>query len=447
MGLFEIFMFDGVLKKRADCLGEFNLNNSPGANRTHHRTVDTSETDENTDEFIGNEPIVNNPQDITNESFLSSILSNIGSRINEVFTSFTPLLSFVKNISSNNNSSQENNEQLIDNFSNLLRATNENVAHKNLLSNESRNALNNLTSVVSHLNENDNVNLRSIIGAWRRSPQAQHLLQMAEHLESNRCTSLNTNEVRELREAFIRGLRTLAEAIRDAEERGEHHALEHLHNAANPLVDGVERADEASRRDNPHLTCEDKRFMGERLQESCHQIDEGVRNGVFNGLDHFVVHRLTSWTNYVYDMIKNFFEEIEEERKEEEKAEKEKQCEIRCEEQKEINILHALHKTAENKKFIFLSLMKKAMMEASITLKAARAALNNPVINYAKHYREIERARREEHRSLCDENDYKRYASNENYYQNLEEDICYQLPPSSVCEDEFSSFPNIDTHC
>ena len=79
--------------------------------------------------------------------------------------------------------------------------------------------------------------------------------------------------------------------------------------------------------------------------------------------------------------------------------------------------------------------------------RIARNELNNTVVNYAKHDREIERARKEDSHCLGDENDYRRYASNESYYKSVENDLCDQLPPSSVCEPETTSFLDIDTHC
>ena len=388
------------------------------------------------DEFISSDS-VQSGSEISNG--ISGIFNNFCERLSGIFNVFSPLLSFIKNLSDSQN--------VINNFNNLLQSAEQNVNGQGLLSRESKQALDELTSTVSQLQQNNNnVNLGNIIAQWRATGNAQHLLQMAEHIEGGRCVSLNESELKELREAFISGLRSLARAIRDAEEKGESHALEHLHDAANPLVSGVERAHQASQREETRLTYEDRRFMEERLQESCDCVDEGMRNGVFNGLDRSVLNELNSWTNYVYDFLIDFFERIEKEREEEEKAEKEEQCKKRCEEKEEIRFLHALHKEAENKKLRFLSLMKQAIREANFALGIARAESNNVVVNHARHNMEIDRARREYGNSLCAEDMYKKQAGLESYFEGSEQDIVEALPPSSVCNESPIGFI-FDVHC
>lgn len=392
------------------------------------------------DELVGHE---NN--EAGNESTTSSItnlISSLTNRITDIFNIFSPLLSFIKNLTGGNK------EEAIQNFSNLLRNTEENINRQNLLSEQSRQAIRELSSVVSNLhNHHENINLGQIIARWRETRDAQHLLQAAEHLERGRCVSLNESELKELRESFIRGLRTLSRAIRDAESRGEHHAAEHLRSAADPLMTGVERAHEASQREDSRLTTDDKQFMGERLQESCECVDEGIRNGVFNGLDQSVVHELNDWTNYVYDFLKDFFEWIDRQREEEEKAEKKRQCKERCEKQEEIKILHALHKRAEDKKLIFLARMKRAMMEAYIALRGAQAALNRISPNRAKYHGEIETAKKEHNNSLYAENMYKKEAKREGSFEREEQIVTSDLPPASVCEHEFPLGFIFDVHC
>ena len=395
----------------------------------------------NGDEYISHE----DDNEASNE-LTQNITENLGEQLTLSIISalggiFSPLLSFIKNLSDSQN--------IINNFSSLLQSAEQNVNGQGLLSRESKQALDELSNVVSTLQNNHSgtVDLGAIIARWRESGDAQHLLHMAEHLERGECISLNENELRELREVFIRGLRILARAIRDAENRGESYALEHLHDAADPLVCGVERAHQACHRENTRLTYEDRRFMGERLQECCDHVNEGIQNGVFSGLEHAVVDELNDWISYMYDFLRDFFEEIEEEREEEEKVEKEKQCKKRCEEKEEIRFLHALHKRAENEKLRFLSFMKKARMEANIAFAIARAELNNPVGNRARYNREIERANREYNRSLSAENSYGKYASSESLYEGMEEGIYSQLPPPSVCEPEFPSYSfNLDYH-
>lgn len=402
------------------------------------------------DEFINpaNPEPAQNRAEISN-SFIR-IFNNFRERFYGIFDMFSPLLSFTKNLIGENDTTQpQNNEQLIKNFSGLLQSTRDRVTSQHLISRESQRALNELTSAVSHLQQNNNnIDLGSIIVQWRTTRNAQHLLQMAAHLEGGRCVSLNETQLRELRGAFIRGLRSLASAIKDAEERGEVHASEHLHNAANPLVSGVERAHEASQREDTGLTYDDRRFMGERLQESSEQVKEGVRNGVFNGLDDSIVHELDNWTNYIYDFITDFFEELEKEKEEdEEKAEKEKQCEQRHEEQKEIRFLHALHKSAEIKKLFFQSIMKKAILEANIAWRIVRNELNNIIVNHSRCKRETERAKREDNYSLGAEYLYKKEAGRESYFESSEQNLTENLPSALVCEHESSSGFIFDVHC
>lgn len=395
---------------------------------------------------------VNNQNCNTVVSNVVCLFNDLGNRILRIFDAFSPLLSFTKNLSATENSSSaESNKQLIENFSSLLQTTNQNIQSSRLISNESQNALNELTSIVSNLQQsNNNIDLGKIISNWRTTRDAQQLLHMAEYLENGRCASLNETQLRELRGAFIRGFRTLARAIQDAEERGEHSACEHLCSAAEPLVSGLERAHEASQRAASRLTHEDRRFMGEQLQESGDLVHEGITNGVFDRLDHSVVNELRDWANYVYDFVKDFFEWIEKEREKDEKAEKEEQCERRHKEQEQINILHALHKRAENAKFRFRSLMKKAIIEALAALQEARIALYKTVANHMRHNNmEIERAKKEYGKSLCAEYLYKKEADKENYFEYTEREIINNLPPSSVCEHEssLSGLLNLDSHC
>ena len=391
-----------------------------------------------------------NGQEIPEGSIVSDLISGIGSGLTGIFETFSPLASFVKGVYETGSALVfGTNGQLIGNLSNILQATEQNVDRGNLISHESREALGELATVVSQLQQNNNnVDLGRVITNWRNTRDAQYLLHMADHIEGGNCTSLNEAQLGELREAFIRGLRTLARAIRDAEERGESNALQHLHRAADPLVSGVERAYEAGRRsENGRLTCEDRRFMGERLQESCDCVDEGIRSGVFGGLDHSVLHELNNLTIYILDLLKDFFEEIEKEREEEEKAEKKRQCEERHYEEEQVRIFHELHKRAENKKNMFLSLMKKAMMEAFIASGIVKAELNNNVFNRARYIRAVEMARREYHRSFCSEDMYKRQASLEASFESSEQDLIESMPPASVCENESSLGFIFDTHC
>ncbi len=434
-----------MLNKIGQHLVEYSTNNDITSVSTEEEDCECNDS-YHEDEFVNSNhaDINSSPQ---NNSEISNLIvgffSNFSERISQIFSAFTPLLSFLKDLSGT-----QSNEQLIQNFSNLLQSTNENVNGRNLMSRESREALNGLNTVVSHLQQsNSNINLSQIISQWRSTGDAQNLLHMAEQLERGGCTSLNESEARELRESFIRGLRTLARAIRNAEELGESYALEHLQNAANPLVDGVERAHEVSQQGDGRLTHEDRRFMGERLQECCEHVDEGRRNGIFNGLDNSVVDELNRWTDFVYDFLKDFFERLEEEREEDEKAQKEKQCQERCEEQEQIRVLHSLHKRAEKEKFKFRSLMNEAMREAFIALRAARAELNNVFINRAKHNREIEIARKEQNNFLYAENLYKRQSGLESYYKSFEQQLTYDLPPASVCEHESPFGFNLDICC
>ena len=412
----------------------------------HRNTAGEGQNPEGTDlsgaedEFVS--PESNEVSDESTTSSITNLISSLANRMTDIFNIFSPLLSFIKNLTGGSK------EEVIQNFSNLLRNTEENISRQNLLSEQSRQAIHELSSVVSNLhNHHENINLGQIIAQWRDTRDAQHLLQAAEHLERGRCVSLNESELRELRESFIRGLRTLSRAIRDAENRGEHHAAEHLRSAADPLMAGVERAHETSQREDSRLTTDEKQFMGERLQESCECINEGTRNGVFNRLDQSIVHELNDWTNYVYDFLKDFFEWIDKQREEDEKAKKEEQCKKRCEEQERIRILHALHKRAENKKLMFLSHMKKAMMEAYIALKHAQAELNKIIVNRAKYHRENEIARKECNNSLYAENMYKKEANRENSFEYEEQRIISELPPASVCEHEFPLGFIFDVHC
>ncbi len=396
------------------------------------------------DEFISSDS-VQSGSEISNS--VTELFNNFCERLSKIFDLFSPLLSFTKNLTGENGTSQpQDSRQLIENFNNLLQSTKGGVTGQHLISRESQEALDELASTVSQLQQNNNnVNLGNIIAQWRETKNAQHLFDMANHIQSGRCVSLN--EQQELKEAFVKGLQTLAKAISDAEEKGELHALKHLHNAANPLVSGIERVHEASQKEETRLTYEDRRFMGERLQESCHYVDEGIRGGVFNGLDHSVLNELNSWTNYVYNFLTEFFERIEKEREEEEKAEKEEQCKKRHEEKEEIRFLHALHKEAENKKLRFLSLMKKAIMEAKSAFGIARAELNNIVVNRARHNMAIDRAEREHHNSLNAEDMYKKQAGLEAYFEGSEQDMIEALPPPSVCEHESPFGFIFDVHC
>lgn len=294
-----------------------------------------------------------------------STICNIGSSLCELGSVFSPVVSFVKNLFSGTQS----NEQIVEGFNSLLHEAGQ--RSEGLLSSESRTALAELTSVVEELQEdNSNVNLGDIIARWRETRDAQHLLQIAERLESGGCESLNAEEVRELRNSFISGLRTLTRAIRDAESRDATQALEHLHSAADSLVSGVERAHEACQRENPRLTWDDRTFMRERLQESCDYIHHGMEDGSFDLLEHSICDELSSWADCILDYIVRTEEEEEREREEEERRD---ECEERCRQESLREYLHVLHKRAEQKKLFYRSLMRRAEQDLAIERARARS--------------------------------------------------------------------------
>ncbi len=334
------------------------------------RSVDSS-NDGSSDEFIGSASqtavAVSEEAPQTSLNGIISTICNLGNSLCEIGGIFSPVVSFVKNLFSGTQS--QSNEQIIEGFSSLLHATSEQAG--GLLSNESRSALSELTSTVENLQQsNGNVNLGSIIARWRETRDAQHLLQIAEQLENGACGSLSAEEVRELRSSFVNGLRTLTRAIRDAENRNEPEALEYLHRAADSLVCGVERADEACQRENPRLTCDDRAFMRGRLQECCDHIQEGRQSGAFHGLDHSICNELYAWADYTLNYLQQT-EEEERARKEEE--ERREQCEERCEQESLREYLHVLHKRAEAKKLYYRSLMRRAQLDLEIERARVRS--------------------------------------------------------------------------
>lgn len=388
------------------------------------------------DEYIST---ASNNSESSNQSLFSttvSLFSDIGCKISRAFDILSPILDFTKNFSqSNNNVQQEDKERLVKDFSELLNGAKENLG--GLISNESKNALDKLAEVVSEAqNGNTNVDLGSIIARWRETRDAQLLIRMAEHLENGNCSSLNESQARELRQALVRSLRTLSRAIENAEERGEQQALSHLHSAANPIVDSVERAHEASQRDNTSLTLEDRGFIGERLSQSHHIIDEGLRTGVFNNLDCSIIQDLIEWNDLILKFLHDFIEEVEKARKREEEI---AQCEKRHEMERKAEDLHIRHIRAENEKIFYRTLKRKAEQEILILKMLARARGRN--INMTTEHIRYHSAESME----------QSMANRETALINEEYEVDASMPSAEACSSEyingFTPSSDFDVHC
>ncbi len=407
-------------------------------------------TDSEEDKFISSTN--NNPDSICTQNKSAGscvnhaveLFDNFCERLSGIAGAFSPLLLFAKNLAANNDSSQpQDNGQLIGNFGSLLQSTGVNVAGKHLVSRESQEALDEPASVSQLPQNNNNVNLTIIIVQWRDTRDAQCLLHMAHCIECGECVSLNESELMELRESFIRGLRALAAAIRDAEERGEYHALLYLHDTAEPLVCGVERAHEASQRECTKLTIEDRRFIAEQLQESCNYLERGICNGVFYGLCYSVFNELCNWTSCVYDFLKEFWQQLEKEEKERQEEARREECEERHRLEAKRQYLHAMYKREESKKLMYRALMKRAEMEMLFAMTDIRRS----IVNKKNPSFDLCNLMIAQHRfNLAGV--MSRIASNsENALIQEENRVEDSMPPESVCDFSTSPVFDFNVHC
>ena len=162
------------------------------------------------------------------------------------------------------------------------------------------------------------VNLKELIEDWKKSKDNAQLLRIAKKIEAGECIKLNETE---LKQVFLKGLKSLYESIEEAKKKNNPKAVEKLEKAAKPIVDSVEITDKSK---GERLTNSEKKKIAGKLEESKSEVKELLEDKELSKCLSDTVSELASWFDYITDFLSDFWETI---RKEDEKREKERQCE------------------------------------------------------------------------------------------------------------------------
>lgn len=367
----------------------------------------------------------------------SDVCNVISTAARKIIEAFSPFLNLITMFNNSSNQNEDAKKITLKEVVGLLNSTQEQITKdKELvktLSPNTKEALDRLYKKVSEFGKREdlqNSDISSLIQRWRQSQNSQELLAIASLLREGHCARFQNEN---LRQRFIRALESFGRALEEVENQNptetRARTTQALCQAANPVVDAVERHEE---RGGDLNSC-DRVFIRERLEESRDRTNDIVNDPEMSHALGTRVDDLMELSYELDDIIQEMKEREEEEEKEEEvRKEQEKLCEERDSQKKEIDKLHRRHKAAKRKRDYFYSLMEEAKSK----------------IHTFFHMKELKRRKflRKEEKYATDEykkngadfdyfkTRYEQESSRESYEHSLEHEIQAELSPSSACE-------------
>lgn len=364
---------------------------------------------------------------------------------------FSPLVSFTNKFLQGN---IDKNDISVDEFKKMVgdvvSKINSNEEIQSQLSGESKDALNNLTQVLSQVS-NENVTnqvLASLIRRWRQNRGTRALFKMARLIENGGC--LHGSE-EELRERFVRALTTLAQAIEEARQNPNHpnspQAEVHLTKAADHTVNGVERQEQASNTNGGALTQEDRNYIGSELKQAEDEISTVTNNPSLSSVFNYdTLALLQSLYEFLSSFLKSWYKaREEEERREEEIKEQERLCQQRNQRKSDYLKYKAKYYTNKTKSYFHGLRRSEAENKLNIFLRLKRFLQARRGITGLHHYLKSEINK---YRSIYLEalSSFKESIGLSYYYRNIKHDVKEEMPPSTACEENLRNL-ELDLAC
>lgn len=378
-------------------------------------------------------------------------IKKISDTVKSMFNIFSPFIDLINGSTSTTDGpqSQEDKKVIVEDvtiaLNRAVRDVRENEELNKSMLPETKEALSQFYLKIEKLSQRQdlrNLDISQLIAEWRRDPNSAALLQMAQSIRQGQCAPFRN---RRLQEAFIRSLESLGNALEGLENQpqspGSQQAIQQIQNAANPIVDNVEIHEQAD--GDANYTQQQRIRIQENFMESHNQVQGLINDPECSSCISDISEMLEEYSNFIFNSIKELFEE----RKEEEERDEKARCKVLCEERK------------NDEKLIRENCKKYRLKKSSVNVLSKK--LEEMRLNVSFHNMLVSRVSKKRGVSLTDiESDarksrleynnmeyrYRNEKGLEYYYKDQLTEILDEMSPSSECREPMVN-TEIKFHC
>lgn len=378
-------------------------------------------------------------------------IKKISDTVKSMINIFSPFIDLINGLTSttDESQSQEDKKVIVGDvtiaLNRAVRNVRENEELNKSMSPETKEALSEFYLKIEKLSQRQDLkdmDISQLLTEWGRDPNSAVLLQMAQSIRQGQCAPFRN---RRLQEAFIRSLESLGNALEGLENQpqspGSQQAIQQIQNAANPIVDNVEIHEQAD--GDANYTQQQRIRIQENFMESHNQVQGLINDPECSSCISDISEMLEEYSNFIFNSIKELFEEKKEEEERDERARCKKLCEERKIDEKLIRENCEKHRI---KKYSVNGLSKKleemrlnvSFYNMLVSRTSGRKGVNR--INIESEARKS----RLEYNNM--EYRYRNEKKLEYYYEDQMTEILNEMSPLSECREPMVN-TEIEFHC
>ncbi|GEM_PF-4698747 len=366
-------------------------------------------------------------------------VKKISDTVSSMFNAFSPFINLINGATptSDGPQSQEDKKVIVKDVTIALeravRDVRENEELNKSMSPEAKKAISEFYLKIEKLSQRQdlkNMDISQLIAEWRRDPNSAVLLQMAQSIRQGQCAPFRN---RRLQEAFIRSLESLGNALEGLENQPQNaqtqQAIQQFNQTVvSPVIENMHIHQQAG--GDANYTQQQRIRIQGNFMESHNQVQGLINDPECSSCISDISEMLEEYSNFIFNSIKELFEE----RKEEEERDERIRCKKLCEERKNDEKL-----IRENCKKYWIKKSSVNVLSKKLEEMQLNMSFHNMLVNRVSKRAGVNRTNIESdaRKSRLEYNNmeyrYRNEKELEYYYKDQLTEILNEISPSSEC--------------